>query len=155
MTSFNSSDPSPRLEPCGSRLPEARGHSLDGAAASAAAEAAPALVLDAEKLICYRLALELQVLIGTLVPAQHRVLADQLERASLSVVLNIAEGAGRRSRKDKRRFLAIARGSATETAAAIDVLRLRRLAPEAVCANARHLALRVVQLVTKLDAALA
>lgn len=55
----------------------------------------------------------------------------------------------------KRRFLAMARGSATETAAAIDVLRLRRLGPEAACANARHLALRVVQVLTKLDAALA
>jgi len=70
-------------------------------------------------------------------------------------VLNVAESAGRRSRKDKRRFIAIARGSATETAAAIDVLRLRRLAPEAACANARHLALRVVQVLTKLDASLA
>jgi len=49
----------------------------------------------------------------------------------------------------------IARGSATETAAAIDVLRLRHLAPLAACANARQLALRVVQLITKLDAALA
>lgn len=115
----------------------------------------PAPVLDAEKLVAYRLALELQVLIATLIPAQHRVLADQLERASLSVVLNIAEAAGRRSRKDKRRFIAIARGSATETAAAIDVLRLRRLGPEGSCASARGLALRVVQVLTKLDAALA
>jgi four helix bundle protein len=115
----------------------------------------PAPVLDAEKLICYDLALELQVLCGTLVSASHRVLQDQLERASLSVVCNIAEGAGRRSRKDKRRMYAIARGSATETAAIVDVLRLRRLAPEGACASARTLALRVVQLLTKLDAALA
>jgi hypothetical protein len=56
----------------------------------AGVEAAP--VLDAEKLVAYRLALELQVLVGTLIPPQHRVLADQLERASLSVVLNIAGG---------------------------------------------------------------
>ena len=53
-----------------------------------------------------------------------------MERASLSVVLTIAEGAGRRSRKDKRRFYAMARGSSMEVAAAIDVLRIRRLAPE-------------------------
>jgi len=52
--------------------------SLDGAT-SAATEAAP--VLDAEKLVAYRLALELQVFIAPLLPAQHRVLADQLERA--------------------------------------------------------------------------
>jgi four helix bundle protein len=121
--------------------------------AAAGSERSP--VLDAEKLVAYRLALQLQVLVATLIPARHRVLADQLERASLSVVLNIAEAAGRRSRKDKRRFVAIARGSAMETAAAIDVLRLRRLGPEGSCASARSLALRVVQVLTKLDAALA
>jgi four helix bundle protein len=116
---------------------------------------APAPRLDAEKLICYDVALELQVVCATLVPASHRVLQDQLERASLSVVCNIAEGAGRRSRKDKRRIYAIARGSAAETAAIVDVLRLRRLAPEGQCGAARSLALRVVQLLTKLDKALA
>jgi four helix bundle protein len=119
------------------------------------AASASAPILDAEKLVCYDLALELQVLCATLSPASHRVLRDQLERASLSVVCNIAEGAGRRSRKDKRRMYTIARGSATETAAIVDVLRLRRLASEAQCRSARSLALRVVQLLTKLDRALA
>jgi hypothetical protein len=49
---------------------------------------------------------------------------------------------------------AIARGSAMETAAIIDVLRLRRLAPEGQCRSARSLSLRVVQLLTKLGKAL-
>jgi four helix bundle protein len=111
--------------------------------------------LDAEKLTVYHVALELQVLCAGLAPVHHRVLQDQLERASLSVILNIAEGAGRRSRRDKRRFYSIARGSAMETAAAIDVLRARHLAPESHCATARSLALRVIQMLTKLDAALA
>jgi four helix bundle protein len=115
----------------------------------------PPAALDAEKLIVYRVALELQVRCGVLAPAGHRVLQDQLERASLSAVLCVAEGAGRRSLKDKRRFYAMARGSAMETAAAIDVLRARHLAPEEACAAARALALRVVQLLSKLDAALA
>jgi four helix bundle protein len=99
-------------------------------------------------------ALELQALASTLVPSNHRVLHDQLERASLSVVLNIAEGAGRRSRKDKRRFYAMARGSACECAAAVDVLRHRHLSPEGARATARSLALRVIQMLTKLDRAL-
>jgi len=114
----------------------------------------PAPLLDAEKLICYDLALELQVLCATLVPAGHRVLKDQLDRASLSIICNTAEGAGRRSKKEKRRYYTIARGSATETAALVDVLRLRRLAPPGACKSARSHALRVVQLLTKLDAAL-
>lgn len=122
-------------------------------AAPVSAEVAP--VLDAEKLVAYHLALELQVLATGLVPAHHRVLQDQLERASLSAVLNVAEGAGRHSRKEKRHFYAIARGSAMETAAAIDVLRARRLAPEAACLTARSLAVRVIQVLTKLGAAFA
>ncbi len=131
------------LSPAGSGQPEV------------AAADAPAPALDAERLVVYHLALELQVLCAGLVPAQHRVLHDQLERSSLSGVLCIAEGAGRRSRKDKRRLYTIARGSVMETAAAIDVLRARRLAPEAACAAARGLALRVVQMLSKLDVALA
>ena len=98
--------------------------------------ASPTPVLDAERLEVYAVALELQALASTLVPPNHRVLQDQLERASLSAVLCVAEGAGRRSRKDKRRFYTIARGSACECAAAIDVLRRRHLAPEASCATA-------------------
>jgi four helix bundle protein len=123
-------------------------------AADVPSPVSPAVVLDAEKLVVYQVALELQALCATLVPAGHRVLLDQLERASLSVVLCIAEGAGRRSRRDKRRFYAMARGSATETAAAVDVLRVRRLAPESACGNARTMAVRVVQLLTKLMNAL-
>ena len=42
---------------------------------------------------------------------------NQLERALVSVVANIAEGAGRDSRADQRRHYAIARGSAQEAAA--------------------------------------
>jgi four helix bundle protein len=128
-------------------------HSL--LAVSEAKVEGPAPVLDAEKLVCYDLALELQVLCGTLAPPSHRAIQDQLERASLSVVCNIAEGAGRRSRKDKRRIYAMARGSAAETAAIVDVLRLRHLAPEGQCRVARSLAVRVIQLLTKLDKALA
>jgi four helix bundle protein len=130
----------------------------DPAAASdhvhGATHEATGVALDAEKLTVYRIALDLQCLAATLVPAHHRVLQDQLERASLSSVCCIAEGAGRRSRRDKRRFYVMARGSASETAALIDVLRARRLAPEGACRTARSLAIRVVQMATKLIDAL-
>ena len=86
--------------------------------------------LEHEKLDVYTVALELHARACALLPGRTaRVLRDQLERASLGIVLNIAEGAGRRSAADKRRFYEMARGSATETAAITDVLRVRGLAP--------------------------
>src|SRR5687767_4852511 len=84
---------------------------------------AGAALLDAEKLDCYRLAVEFQALAARLLPKRVGLssLRDQLDRASVSIVLNIAEGAGRFSPADKARFYAIARGSATECAAIMDV----------------------------------
>ena len=51
-------------------------------------------------------------------------LRSQLERALVSMVANIAEGAGRASRADRRRHYAIARGSANEAGAALEIARL-------------------------------
>jgi four helix bundle protein len=99
----------------------------------------------------YHVALELHCLCSTLVATLNRIVKDQLERASLSVVLNVAEAAGRRSRRDKARYYAIARGSATETAALLDVLAMRRLASPAAIRTGRRLAIRVVQMLTRID----
>src|SRR4051812_22357172 len=57
-------------------------------------------------------------------PKGHRTLADQLKRASLSTLLNIAEAAGKPSPAEGRHHFAIARGSALECAAALDAVRL-------------------------------
>jgi four helix bundle protein len=124
-------------------------------AASAAEDRAAAVtserhVLDAEKLTVYQVALELQCLANTLVPSVNRVLRDQFERASLSIVLNLAEGCGRVSRRQRRYHFGVARGSATECAALTDVLRLRRLTAASECFRARSLAVRCVQMLTKL-----
>ena len=66
--------------------------------ASGSAPAAPTAffsgdaLLDAEKLDCYRLAVDFQALAARLLPKRGQSnLRDQLDRASVSIVLNIAE----------------------------------------------------------------
>ncbi|MFW6118914.1 MAG: four helix bundle protein [Planctomycetota bacterium] len=54
-------------------------------------------------------------------------LRDQLQRAATSIPLNIAEGNGKTSRRDRARFLEVARGSSLECAACLDVLVAREL----------------------------
>jgi hypothetical protein len=51
-------------------------------------------LLDAERLDCYRIAREMRSLIAPILPTLSRTLRDQLDRASLSVPLNIAEAMG-------------------------------------------------------------
>ena len=82
-------------------------------------------------------------------------LRDQLDRASISIVLNIAEGCGRRSPADKARFYSMARGSATECAAILDLLGVRGLVDECLRKRARALLVRVVQMLTRLVARMA
>ena len=47
---------------------------------------------------------------------------DQFQRAALSVVLNLAEGYGRRTQKDRRRHYTIALGSLREVQAILDII---------------------------------
>lgn len=54
------------------------------------------------------------------IPLSPGNLSDQLKRAICSVLLNTAEGNGRRSSRERRRFFDIARASATESSAAIE-----------------------------------
>jgi four helix bundle protein len=128
--------------------------------AAAAPDVAPffagAALLDAEKLDCYRPAIGFQTLAAQLLPRRGAsALRDQLDRASVSIVLNIAEGAGRFSPADKARFYAIARGSATECAAIMDVVLSRALTTASTYHCGRSLLVRIVQMLTRLAAEMA
>src|SRR5205814_6967463 len=85
---------------------------------------------DHEKLDVYREAIAFCAWTGELLNSIFAKAAakDQLDRASTSIPLNIAEGNGKFSDSDRARFLEIARGSALECAACLDVLAARKLA---------------------------
>lgn len=57
-------------------------------------------------------------------------LLDQLNRATLSISLNIAEGNGRWHKKDKQRFFWIARGSVFEVVPIVQLLHRSHLISE-------------------------
>ena len=54
-------------------------------------------------------------------PRGFAYLADQLKRAVSSIALNFAEGYGKNSRKEQRRFFAMAKGSTNEVGAIMDI----------------------------------
>ena len=71
---------------------------------------------------------------------------DQLDRASTSLPLNIAEGNGKFSHADRSRFLEIARGSALECAACLDVLVARKLIATERIVPAKERLVRIVNM---------
>lgn len=87
------------------------------------------MALSHEKLEVYKSAIDFiawtQPLIEKL-PAKVSA-RDQLERASTSIALNIAEGNAKFSNKDRVRFWQIAHGSAVECSACLDVLVARKI----------------------------
>ena len=106
-----------------------------------------------ERLDVYKTAIQLLAVSDQVVDALTRGrshLGEQLGRASTSIVLNIAEGAGEFAAAEKARFDRIARRSATECAAILDVCGALRVADPMPLAAGRDLLLRIVAMLTKL-----
>src|SRR6478736_6809084 len=109
--------------------------------------------LDHERLDVYHLALDFLVLASEIIeglPRGRSHLSDRFSRASTSVVLNLAEGAGKHSRPDKRRYYLTARGSATESAALLDVCLRLRLLDGAGHETGKKMLVRIVAMLIKL-----
>ena len=112
---------------------------------------------DHQKLDVYQVAIVFVALADDVVEALPRgraYLADQLQRASTSIPLNVAEGAGEFSRKDKARFYRMALRSATECAALLDVCRKLRLVDPAQLQRGHDLLDRAVAMLTKMARAM-
>jgi four helix bundle protein len=77
-------------------------------------------------------------------------LEDQMKRAIISVVLNISEGNARRGVKERARFFAIARASASEVASCIDIAEALRLIDESEASSFNDRLLQIVKMLYKL-----
>jgi four helix bundle protein len=87
------------------------------------------LRFDHEKLEVYKKSIDLVAWVSKLtdsIQTKHNVV-DHLNRAADSISLNIAEGNGKFTSKDKCRFFDISRGSALEVASCLDVMVKRNL----------------------------
>jgi four helix bundle protein len=77
-----------------------------------------------ENLQVYQKAVDLADQIATLTesfPRGYFFLADQLNRAALSIAANIAEGNGRFTKPERKSFFLIARGSAQECVPLLEI----------------------------------
>jgi len=112
---------------------------------------------DHEKLDVYQQALVFVGWVGGFLDAHDARIAarDHLDRASTSIVLNIAEANGKFSMKDRCRFLDIAYGSALECGACLDVYVAKRLASPEDARAGKETLKRVVSMVVKLKISLA
>ena len=82
-------------------------------------------MFDFEKLIVYKKAKEFNKEVLNYLDSTDidKVTYDQLRRASFSIMLNIAEGTGRFTKRDRRNFYVISRGSVFECVAIFDYLQ--------------------------------
>jgi len=83
-------------------------------------------------------------------PKGNSGLSDQLKRAALSIPLNIAESSGKTTSADRKRFCAIARGSAMECSAILDACRVLSLVDESAVLEGKRLLVRIVAMLTKM-----
>lgn len=107
---------------------------------------------DHEKLHVYQASLRFVVwgtdVLGR-IPAKASVYG-QLDRASTSIPLNIAEGNGRFTPADRCRFFDVARGSGLECAACLDVLVAKGLVTELEAEPGKALLVEVVSMLVGL-----
>ena len=113
---------------------------------------------DHEKLDVYQLELQFITWVTPLIakvkqrPSEARIaeVLDQLDRASLSALLNTAEGNGRRQRRTRAKFFDDARGSAGECAACLDALVAKNVCAAEEIDEGKQLLLRIASILTKL-----
>ena len=143
--------PQPPVVPSPAQVPAPVRRASDGVPVPVRTVSTP----DCERLDVFRVAVEFQSLAASIGSSRPLgALRDQLDRASVSIVLNIAEGSGRFAPAEKAHFYLIARGSAMECLAALSLLHARSLVSPEVHRRSRALLTRIVAMLTRLSAAM-
>ncbi len=110
-------------------------------------------MLSHEKLEVYKLTIKFYALTALVVeslPRGHGSVKDQLKRASISIPLNIAEGAGKIPPRDQSKFYAIARGSALECGVIYDILNVLGLIGPNRYAHGKKLLVSIASMLSKM-----
>ena len=107
---------------------------------------------DHEKLKVYQKALDFVEWSGSILKniEGNSVIRDQLDRASISISLNIAEGNGKYHPKDRCRYFDISRGSALESSACLDILVKRHLIEIDLCDEGKQMLNEIVAMIVGL-----
>lgn len=109
----------------------------------------PPSTLPHHKRIAYQVAIQFATALGALRISDARI-REQARKSTIACDLNIAEGAGRRSRADKSRVYAIALGELCESAAALELAVALRATNSPDAKSALDLAVRLKDLLTRL-----
>jgi four helix bundle protein len=86
--------------------------------------------------------------------SKHRNIIDQIDRSSISVSLNIAEGNGKSSKKEHNRYVEIAIGSGLECAACLDVMVAKRIIKNEQAQEGKAMLQKIVNMLYKLSASI-
>jgi len=118
-------------------------------------------MFDHEKLDVYQLSLHFLTWVTPLLQEATQAhgpktseVSDHLDRASLSIVLNTAEGNGKRRKLIRAKFFDDARGSATECAACLDALVAKGVSTKERIREGKEILVRIVFNADKVSATL-
>jgi four helix bundle protein len=107
---------------------------------------------DHEKLIVYQESISFIKWASDIVTKMNgnSVLKDQFDRASMSIALNIAEGNGKLSIKDRYRYFKIARASAFECAACLDIFQAKNIIHDEIHKTGKQELHKIISMLIKL-----
>jgi four helix bundle protein len=109
-------------------------------------------MFDFEKFPVYQKAEQFYALVLKILQSKEidKSTKDQLRRAALSIVLNIAEGAGKYSVMDKKNFYITSRGSVNECVAVFRILKMEKKISENIFKEGYELLLEIAKMLTGL-----